>query len=292
MLDRYTRVEALLEIGYDDLLAFRDTSQLALGVGGYVFRETFPLFMESATMARCYMKPGGYAEDRETLGMIYRNEPEGDGRLGPYVDRWFLDRPICQARRHSCGWLTALLKQETAAVSASAAYRVTSLACGTAKELFDLPAETALRILATCIDRDTDTLRSTSQVARDRDRADHITFLRADVVEVSRGLTQVALGPQRVIYALGLCDYLTDEQVRVVLDWIYDHLEGGGTVALTNLESGNPDRALMEHLLEWRVVARSEESLRDLFGQSRFRGQALTIRKDESGASLLASANK
>jgi len=55
--------------------------------------------MQSATIAHGYEKPRGYPEDRELLERIERNEPEGDGRLGPLIDQWFLGRPLCRARR-------------------------------------------------------------------------------------------------------------------------------------------------------------------------------------------------
>ncbi|HWE62554.1 MAG TPA: cyclic nucleotide-binding domain-containing protein, partial [Chloroflexota bacterium] len=54
ILDQYTQDASLVEIGWDDLLAFRDTPQLASGVGDYIFRKTFSTIMLSATMARCY----------------------------------------------------------------------------------------------------------------------------------------------------------------------------------------------------------------------------------------------
>jgi hypothetical protein len=292
VLERHTREEALLEIGYDDVLAFRDSAELAQGVGGYVFRETFPLFMASATMARCYMKPSGYPEDRLTLERIYQGEPEGDGRLGPLLDRWFLSRPVCRARRHGLRWVTDLLNQVTADSPGPGPVRVTGLVCGTTQELFDLLTAAAVPVLATCIDGDADALRAASEAARDLGCADRITFLQADVVDLATGLGPVNLGPQQLIYALGLCDYLTDEQVRQLLDWVQDHLAEGGSVALTNLDAANPDLLFMEHILEWRVYARTEARLRELFAGSRFGGRPLAVQRDEGGAGLLARCRK
>jgi len=292
VLDQYTDQEALLEIGYDDPLAFRDAPQLAMGIGGYVFRETFPLFMASATMARCYMKPHGYVEDRETLEMIYRNEPEGDGPLGAFFDHWFLSRPVCQSRRNALRRLTALLKQVTAGFAGAGPVRVTSLACGTAQELFDLLTGARVPLYATCIDTDADALLTTAALAHDRRLVEHITFLQADVVELARGRGRVDLGPQQLIYALNLCDYLVDEQVQALLDWIYEHLGEGGHVVLTNLDAAHPDRAFMEHILEWKVVGRTEERLRELFARSKFRDLPLTVTREEAGVGLVASCRK
>jgi len=142
-------------------------------------------------MARCYMKPRGYPEDEETLGRIDRDEPAGDGPLGPYLDRWFLSRPVCRARRANHRRMAALIRQ-VAAAAGPGPVRVTSLACGTAEELFELPAAAAGRVYATCVGGDPDALRALSQAAADRGGADHITFLQADVVGLADGLARVA----------------------------------------------------------------------------------------------------
>jgi CRP-like cAMP-binding protein len=288
-LRQFTGAAVLAEAGSDDLRAFRSPDQLANGIGALAFRETFPLFMTSATMARCYMKPRGYPEDEETLGRIDRNEPAGDGPLGPYLDRWFLSRPICRARRASRERMTALIQQVAAAVSGPGPVRITSLACGTAEELFDLPANAAGRVYATCIGGDPDALRAVSEIAKDRGSADHITFLQADVVGLAGDLGRVALGPQRLIYALGLCDYLPDDRLPQLLDWLHDHLGEGGSLALDNLHDANPDLPFMEHILEWKVHARTEEQLRELIAGSKFRDRTPRVERDEAGLFLVVT---
>ncbi len=248
--------------------------------------------MTSATMARCYMKPQGYPEDPETLELIYRDEPKGDGRLGPYLDRWFLSRPICRARRNGLRLMTAFLKEALAAVRGAGPVPLTSLVCGTARELFGVLSDNTISILATCLDSDADALRAAAALARERGWADRLTVVRANVIDVARGLGRVSLGPQHVIYALGLFDYLTDEEVRVLLDWVYDHLDAGGPVALTQLDAQSPDRAFLEHLLEWKVQGRDEGRLRELFGDSKFRGRPLNVQRDEAGVGLMATCRK
>jgi CRP-like cAMP-binding protein len=294
-LERHTRNPDLVAIGYDDALGFRDTDQLAAGVGGYVIRESFPIIMTSSTMARCYLKPRGYVEDRETLQRIYDNRPEGEVPLGPYLDRWFLSRPVCEARRNGRRRTTALIQEVAARETRPGPIRITSLACGTADELFDLPAELAGRVYATCIGDDPEALRALSETAAGLGETRHITFLQANVAGLARGLGRVDLGPQRLIYGLGMCDYLTDEQLagkppdrsHSLFNWLYDHLEPGGWLALDNLSANNPDLRFLEYVLEWRVNARTEERLRGLLAGSRFAGGPLKVEKDEGGLFLV-----
>ena len=114
-LNRFTQDDTLVAIGMDDPLAFRDVPDLPRGVGGYIFRETFATFMQSATIALGFERPRGQAEGRDLLERIERDDPEGDGRVGPMVDRWFLRRPLCQARRTSLRRAAAILQQVAAA---------------------------------------------------------------------------------------------------------------------------------------------------------------------------------
>ncbi|WP_187776409.1 hypothetical protein [Antrihabitans cavernicola] len=46
-----------------------------------------------------------------------------------------------------------------------------------------------------------------------------------------------------------MIDYLDDNLVVVLLDWIHDHLADGGTAMVGNFDVGNPDRAFMDHIL-------------------------------------------
>ena len=83
-LRKFTQPETLVEIGYEDLLSFRDNDDLDIGVGAFVFRETFNMFMSSETIAHCYMNPRGMVDDSTPPSeLIYNNDPQGDGMLGP-----------------------------------------------------------------------------------------------------------------------------------------------------------------------------------------------------------------
>jgi extracellular factor (EF) 3-hydroxypalmitic acid methyl ester biosynthesis protein len=56
-------------------------------IGAFVFRETFPFFMQSRFADRAFTKPRGHAGDYATIEMIYQDTAAGDGRLGPLTAR-------------------------------------------------------------------------------------------------------------------------------------------------------------------------------------------------------------
>jgi extracellular factor (EF) 3-hydroxypalmitic acid methyl ester biosynthesis protein len=291
LLDRFTRDEALVDIGADDLLTFRNVADLSRGVGGYVLRETFPILMQSATIERAHEKPRGFAEDRDLLEKIEDNQPDGEGRLGPLIDSWFLGRPLCQARRNTLRQMTRYLRERIATASGSGPLRLTSLAAGTAREIFDLTAAASGRLSVTCIDRDADALVTNGDRAKALGFGQHITFIKADLLAIVENRTAVAVGQQDMIYGLGVCDYLTDEQVGKVIEWAHERLAAGGWLVLTNRDATGPDRALTQHILDWPIIYRSAEEFRDLL-VSGFGGAPPDVEAEEAGLNLIGRCRK
>ncbi len=277
----------LLELGYRDLLAFRDPEHLREGVGGYVFRESFALLMRSTTLARCYAKPAGVPEDHETMQAIYDADPLGDGAIGPLVDRWFLDRPFCRMRRGVRQVMAERLSTLVAAHEQSV--HLCDLASGTARVLFDvLATEPGTRIHATCIDVDPDALRlsaSEAAAASDLTIAGRMAFINADVATL-RASSNIQLAPQHMIYGVGLLEYFSDEDVVDLLDWCHDHLAPGGTALFSQLSSTNPDLPLLVHIVQWRLHPRDEAALAALCARSAF-GSTAEIATVEDGNALL-----
>jgi hypothetical protein len=74
-----------------------------------------------------------------------------------------------------------------------------------------------------------------------------------------------------------------------LLNWVHDHLGEGGSVALDNLHDANPDLPFMEHILEWKVHARSEQQLHELIAGSKFRDRTPRVEKDEAGLFVVMS---
>ncbi len=288
LLDQYTQPEALVEIGYDDLMSFRDTGHLDVGVGAYIFRETFNLFMLSQTIAHCYMKPRGFADDYKTSEMIYRNEPEGDGRLGPFIDAWFLKRPFCRARREIRELLAKIILQE--ALDDTGVFYVTNLASGCSEELFDVYryAKAGDKVIETnCLDVDQEALAFASNVAGDLGCQHRLTFMQENVIAMAEGRGKFTIRPQEFIYAFGLFDYLSDEQSVSVLDWMFDHIQEGRDVMITNYHPTMPDKYFLDHILEWQINYRDAEQLQELFDRSKFTNVP-EIKTVESGVNQVA----
>jgi SAM-dependent methyltransferase len=276
----------------------RDT-QTADGYGGYALRETFGVLMQSRLADRAFSKPRGYAGDYYTIELIHENQPQGDGRLGPLIDAWVLSTPSARGVRAQRAQLVRLLRErlETRGAGQDGVYRVLSLGSGAGRELLDLLAglrdgRRVAGVRATCLDVDMEALAFSNYLAHCAGFVDQFQWTKANVTQLCRGRADVRPAPQDVIYSAGLFDYLEDEVVIDLLDWIHDHLEPGGLVIVGNAERGCPDRALWEHLLDWRVRYRSAAELRGLLVRSRFAHSRIEVRREESRVSLFALAEK
>jgi CRP-like cAMP-binding protein len=262
-------------------------------IGTYVFRETFPFFMLSTFVDRAFTKPRGYAGDYATIEMLYADRNTGDSRLGPLIDRWTHELPAARAVKNRRALLAEAIRGVAAEWPQMSQLAVTSLAAGPARELFDvIGAPGAPNLLATCIDIDYDALAYASGIANQLGVADHFTFAQDNVVRLSQGRGHTALGPQALIYSVGLTDYLQDNFVVDLINWAYQQLLPGGTLIIGNVIPSNPTRAFMDHVLEWVLIHRSEDQLRSLFNRSRFGATPVTFKLEPAGVDLFAFCRK
>jgi hypothetical protein len=137
-----------------------------------------------------------------------------------------------------------------------------------------------------------DYMHTTVRRAEQLGRAEALSCLQGNLRYITTGQEQITLFPQQVIYALGFAEYLGDDELVALLDWTHAHLADGGAVILTNLSPANPDRPLMEELLEWHVRHRSADELQAIFGQSQFADSGLDIRTDATGINLFAISRR
>lgn len=262
-------------------------------IGAFVFRETFPFFMQSRFADRAFSKPRGYAGDYATIEMIYQDAAAGDGRLGALIDRWTLELPAAQAVKNRRNLLAEAIREVARTWPPGEPVRVTSLASGPARELFDvLTAADAPNVIATCVDIDHEALAYASGIAQRLSLAGQFTFAQDNVVRLTQGRGHTALSPQAMIYSVGLTDYLQDSFVVNLLDWAHEMLLPGGTLIIGNVVPSNPTRAFMDHILEWVLIHRSEQELRELIVRSRFGSGPVTFRTEPSGVDLFAFCRK
>jgi len=262
-------------------------------IGTYIFRESFPFFMLSSFIDSTFRQPRNCGNDSYVVEVLSQNEPEGDGHLGVYIDHWIRSIPTCLALKNRGGIITATLKELAHNWHGETPMPVTSLASGSATEILDLflNAEPP-KVHVSCIDINHKHLHYAANLSRKLGFQEYLTCIQDNIFLIAQGHSCVHLSPQQMIYSVTLGNYLSDREFIAILDWVYDHLLPNGTVILGNFHASNPDRLLLEHILEWHLIYRSAEQLEKLFGRSKFRSLPVKIESDEFGVELFAVCTK
>lgn len=252
-----------------------------------------PHFIRADGPRRFYEKPRGYAGDAQSIEMIYDNVPSGDGAIGRMLDECFLAQPAAAAVRNRRGLLADQIRTAVERNDGGTT-RIASLACGPARELFDVleHADFADAVEATCVDMDAEALADVAARRRDHHPDAELKLVRENLLSVAFGRRKLPAEPLDLAYSIGLIDYFEDRVVVKLLDAIYDHLAPGGRVILGNFHPDNPDRGIMECFLEWNLIHRSEEDMRALYAQSKFGADSVEIVFEEERVNLFAIATK
>jgi SAM-dependent methyltransferase len=258
-------------------------------IGARLQRELMPYVLLTHTAERMYAKPRGYAGDFLTIDWIYHNKPQGAGRLGPLLDRCFLNLEAAQAVRNRRGLLAEHI-QTALKDSDGQTARITSLACGPAAEIFDVfeTLDDPTRLRATLIDIDLQALAFVSDKCDQHQLRRQIELVNGNLVYLATGRQQLKLSPQDLVYSIGLIDYFSDKFVITLLNYVHTLLRPGGKVVLGNFHPKNPNKAMMDYVLDWKLIHRSEEDMNRLFAASDFAQPCTDIRFEQAGVNLFA----
>jgi extracellular factor (EF) 3-hydroxypalmitic acid methyl ester biosynthesis protein len=261
---------------------------------GYAFKEIFPYFMRSRFAERAYYKPNGYAGDFQMMEMIYKNKPDGDGKLGRLVDEWCLETAAARAvrgrRKFLKEWLHRLSNDK---LQKGQPVKIMNLACGSNRELFDYIAGSNRPDLVTalCIDADPRALEYTNRYVNIFPHTATIKLMADNMVRWALGRVRHSIGFQDIIYSAGLTDYLDDRICTALFSRCYEHLEENGTFIIGNFGYENRNKVFLDEILQWRLIHRSKDDLLRLFSNTPF-GPHVEIASEENGVNLFAIARK
>ena len=262
-------------------------------LGAKVQREMLPFLLLTRTGERLYSKPRGYTGDYLTIEWLYRDQPGGSGRLGAVLDRAFLDAPAVRAVRNRRGLLAREIAQVLEQKDGSSA-RVTSLACGPGREVFDVfeGIENPSSLEASMIDIDFEALAFVSDKIAKRKLRRQMNLINANLVYLATGKQKLDLPDQDLVYSIGLVDYFNDKFVVALMDYVYEHLAPGGKIILGNFHVSNCCKAFIDYVMEWNLIHRNEEDMDCLYSTSRFGRGCTNILFEDEGINMFAECRK
>jgi CRP-like cAMP-binding protein/SAM-dependent methyltransferase len=269
-----------------------DPPEVRQELGAKVQHEVLPYLMLTKNGERWYSKPRGYAGDFMSIEWIYEASADGTGRLGPLLDRCFLEMDAAQAVFNRRQLLVEEITKTMAERDEPA--RVLSMACGPARELFDVYAKLADpgRLVAACLDIDLQALAFVGDVRDRRKLKSRMRLENGNLVYLATGRHKLDLPPQDLAYSIGLIDYFNDAFVVKLLDFVHDKLRPGGRVILGNFHPRNPTKAMMDYVLDWKLIHRDEDDMNRIFAASRFGRPCDEIRFEPRQVNLFAIAAK
>jgi extracellular factor (EF) 3-hydroxypalmitic acid methyl ester biosynthesis protein len=232
----------------------------------YYKAQVLPLLAHSPLLRRAHVKPLGYAGDYEMMNMLYRDHAEGASLFGKLLNVYAAQEGAAQANINRLNYLGHKIR---AAIEVRGRVRLASIGCGPARELAVLLhqyPELGQHIEVALIDQEERVLtyceRTLSPLAVK-------TGLKVQFIgeSVRRLLTtrklREALGERDFIYSAGLFDYLNHRSFQALLGVLYDALAPSGHLIVGNVATHNPSRIFMEYCLDWFLIHRSPQDLRD-----------------------------
>ena len=120
---------------------------------------------------------------------------------------------------------------------------------------------------------------------------DRVSAVHGNVLTSTRRLA--VHGPFDLVVAGGLFDYLPDRHATSLLRTLWGRLLApAGRLFFTNIRRGNPYRIWMEYLVDWRLIERSEEDVRDLVTAACGREAVCTVGSEGTRLAWLVSVER
>ncbi|UCH75103.1 MAG: class I SAM-dependent methyltransferase [Rhodospirillales bacterium] len=226
-----------------------------------------PEFMDGPIWRRSYEKPLGYPGDYQVMNHVYEWQSEGETAIGKLLHHIGLE--IGEFVGTRMRMVQQIIADEVANRKSNDAMHVTSIGSGPAKEVSNYLQADAIPapISFTLIDQEHEALEQAygdiyPQTTRHRGRAT-VQCLNMSFVDLAKkNRIFPGVGPQDLIYSMGIIDYLTDHRARGLIASLYDRLAPGGRLVIGNLRKTSSSSLWpMEFICDWSVYYRDEKTM-------------------------------
>lgn len=275
---------------------FRDLTKEEQQICTKFVREQLAPFVYGAPFAnRAYYKPRGYAGDYEMMNHLYRSEMVGRTLFDQCMHKYFIEEPAANAVKNRGHYLHDKIKQTVERKSPNETIKILSIASGPALEqqLFVMqnPQFYNRKIEFTCIDQDEESLKHAQRqlVALNRQKNAGFTFNFNNLAIrniIAQGVPEKDFD---LIYSAGLFDYFTDPVAQVAAKQMHEALNNNGNLIIGNYSKNNPTAPLMEVFLDWILIYRSSEDMKNLFNET---GSHVTVEAEPLQINLFAVIKK
>lgn len=231
-----------------------------------------PLILRAPFVYRTFAKPLGYAGDYQMVNQMLQDPRDGASTYFQIINALFLNAAVARAHRNRIDILVDTLAPLSGITAGEGPVRVLNVGCGPAVEIQRLIAEhpDPGRLAFTLMDFSEETLAYTRTKIEEACRQRGVQVSITLVHESVHNLLKRASGRPALeeafdfVYCAGLFDYLSDKVCHRLLQYFSSRTRAGGGMLVTNVHSSNPEKGVMEHLLEWHLIYRDEAGMRTL----------------------------
>ncbi|HLP72388.1 MAG TPA: class I SAM-dependent methyltransferase [Bacteroidales bacterium] len=264
---------------YDMLSAFADilsNEEIA------EFRRSIPSALDMNTlMGHGYVKPYGYAGDFMLIEKIYQYTVNPDPRYRNW-DIFFHNQPAAKAVRNRKKYFIRTL---TNLVAEKKNARVLVLGSGPATDVFEfLSASGRKDITFDLVDLDQNAMDYS--IKKNEKFRDQITFNRINA------LRYTPFKFYDLIWTAGLFDYFKDKHFAYLIRKYYNNLTEDGRLIIGNFNTKNPTKNMMEKLIEWILILRSESDLFRIAADAGIDNELVSVDSEPLGINLFMTIRK
>ncbi len=244
---------------------------------------------------RAYNKPRGYAGDYEMMNHLYRDEVVGKTLFDQCMHRYLIDEPAALAVKNRGAYLAQKINDLFENTSQKQSLKILSIASGPAMEqqlfLQNNKNYYGRNAEFTCLDQDEESLKHAQRQLLSMER-----FLQSGFNFKFNNMAiknVIANGcPEDnydLIYSAGLFDYFTEPVAQLAAKKMLEAVKPGGKVIIGNFSKDNPTVPLMELILDWHLIYRSNNDLLRMFDGL---GSKIWVEKEPLGINLFVVIQK
>ncbi len=227
--------------------------------------------------------PRGYEGDFITINYLFhRINKYKSGSLPWFVENYLYSLPIVGQHRNKINFQYDLIKESIQRNNKS---KIAILACGGGIDLHlaqDIVGNSEAVVYVN--DQDEEAIEYLLKTC-DRIR-DKIIPVKCDILVATKKLSKIK--EFDLVLAGGVFDYIDERKCNFIVRNVYNKmLKKEGIFGFTNIASPNPYRYIMEYIMNWTLIERSEDEIKKICTFDGSDGSLVRIRRDLTGLTHL-----
>ncbi|KAJ8599369.1 hypothetical protein CTAYLR_007031 [Chrysophaeum taylorii] len=258
------------------------------------FREKTSEFAdENEWLERSRTWPEGYAGDYKMLEFVYTGDAAGSATaLGDLWTHYLQQCTLAVAVRCRMRRLRSLLTARVDSEPTKGNWL--NVACGSCRELLEVPARKNKESKIYCLDNDANALEYARDLLAEAPNADALSFVQKNALRLKNATTtNNVYGPLTTIYSAGLFDYLASRSLVPLIHGLYDALAPGGLLIMPFKDMARYETFDYHWLSEWHYfLQRAEADFVQILADAGIPETSIAMERDDSGAIMFFLAHK